>query len=363
MESDSSHHNHHHGHDHYHENGKKLKYNLKVEGMSCTNCALGISRTLEKKHLTDVNVNFASGEVTFELPKNQKITIEEVIKTIESLGYVVLNKKNIKTPVKLFSLEKKFILSLIFTLPLVTHMFLSTDNILNNAWFQLILSIPVFIIGIMHFGKSAFYSVKSGIANMDVLIITGSGSAFLYSLIGSIIYYGSGEIHNYLFYETSSSIITLVLLGNLLEHRSVNQTTSAIEDLSKMQQVTTIKIIHEQGVEKQIKIEFADIKINDILLVNNGDKIPVDGEIIWGNGTLDESMISGESMPLEKQQHENVIGGTILLEGNLKIRAIKVGDETDGLAPVQQGSTKKELIMPEDMETPEGKPVDKKKKK
>ena len=114
-------------------------------------------------------------------------------------------------------------------------MFLPHDNILNNSWVQLALCTPVFLIGLFHFGKSAWGSLKSGVPNMDVLITIGSSAAFIYSLIGTWLYYGTHEAHNYLFFETAATIITLVLLGNLLEHRSVNQTTTAIKELTQIQ--------------------------------------------------------------------------------------------------------------------------------
>ena len=327
MKSNSEHSNddHHHGHQHHHDEQETTHYTLEVSGMSCTNCALGIIKTLEKKQLKNVNANFASGEVTFEITDNHNIKLPEIVNIIEKLGFEVISKKSPRT---VFSLEKKFLFCLIFTLPLVSNMFLPAKNIFNNAWLQFVLCLPVFFIGIIHFGKSAYSSIKSGVANMDVLIITGAASAFIYSLIGTVWYAGSSEMHHYLFYETTSTIITLVLLGNLLEHRSVKQTTSAIEELTKMQKIKATKLVIENQTEIQVTVEFSDIKIDDILLVNSGDKIPVDGEIIWGDALIDESMISGESIPQEKKQTEKVIGGTILLNGSIKIRAEKVGNET-----------------------------------
>ena len=159
---------------------------------------------------------------------------------------------------------------------------------------------------------------------MDVLIMMGTTAAFAYSL-GTILNWGTDEVHQFLFFETTATIITLVFLGNLLEKRSVKQTTSAIKELSAMQKLIATRETAKGELER---IEFKQIQIEDILIVNNGDKIPTDGIITQGTGILDESMLTGESDAVQKKKKDNVIGGTILLDGNLKIKAIKVGKET-----------------------------------
>jgi P-type Cu+ transporter len=176
-------------------------------------------------------------------------------------------------------------------------------------------------LGLWHFGKSAYYSVRSGIPNMDVLIVTGTVAAFAYSLAGTILQLG----HNYMFYETPASIISLIFLGNFLEHKAVKRTTSAIDDLVSMQKVSAKLVIGENGTEQITVIEASDIKTDNILLYNAGDKIASDGEIIWGEGNLDESAISGESMGVDKTMGNVVIGGTILVSGNIKVKATAVG--------------------------------------
>ena len=155
---------------------------------------------------------------------------------------------------------------------------------------------------------------------MDVLITIGSSAAFFYSVYGW--YFNLGP--NFLFFETSATIITLVLLGNLLEHKSIQQTTTSIKDLSDIQK-TRAKV--ERG-NKIIEIDFDDILVGDILIVNSGDKIAVDGIVLEGNATVDESMITGESIPITKIINNNVIGGTILQSGNIKVRATNVGSDT-----------------------------------
>jgi Cu+-exporting ATPase len=162
---------------------------------------------------------------------------------------------------------------------------------------------------------------------MDVLIFIGSSSAFIYSISG-IYLYSNHEVNNYLFFETAATIITLVLLGNVLEQRSVKQTTSAIKELSALT-VNTAKMVGIQfGKEIITEISYKDIPLGAILQVNSGDKVPVDGEIFSGAASIDEAMLTGESMPVEKTVKDKVIGGTILLSGNFRMRAEKIGKET-----------------------------------
>lgn len=155
---------------------------------------------------------------------------------------------------------------------------------------------------------------------MDVLIFIGTTAAFAYSLIGTLNYLGP----DYMFYETSATIITLVLLGNLFEKKSIKKTTSAIGDLIKIQNVTTIKITDD----REEIIHTKDVKQGDILLIRSGDLIPVDGDILDGDGFVNEAMITGESLPVFKKKYAPVIGGTTLTEGNIKITATKVGRKT-----------------------------------
>jgi len=298
---------------------KKLK--LEVEGMTCANCALGIKKHLENKGLQDVNINFSTGEASWKNDKNQDKN--DVAKTITSLGYKIKSTSE-EEEKGLSKVEKYFYFTLIFTLPLFSHMFFPKGSIIQNPLLQFILCLPVYIIGVSYFGKSAWGSIKTGIPNMDVLIFTGSSAAFFYSIYGWLINYGTPAVHHYLFFETSATIITLVLLGNVLEHKSVKKTTTAIGDLTAIQ-----KVIAKKEIEGKItEVNFEDIRVNDILVINSGDKIPTDGIIISGTSYIDESMITGESIPIDKTTGDEVIGGTIITDGNLKIKATKIGDDT-----------------------------------
>jgi len=297
----------------------------KVEGMSCTNCALGIQRALEKEGFHNVNADFTNGEVRFDVADESRLP--KAVKRIESLGYEVKDEidDGEKQKKGLAPIEKKFWFTAIFTIPLILHMFLPFA-ILHDDIFQLIMTIPVFTVGFFHFGRSAWSSLRAGVTNMDVLIFLGSTAAFVYSLIGTI--YNLG--HDYLFYETSASIISIVLLGNMLEHRSVKKTTSAIDDLVRLQKNTARKLVTEmyEGQETIEEVDASLLEEGDRVLVNTGDKIPVDGEIYWGSGSVDESLISGESVPVDKEKGNKVVGGTILVSGTLRVKATATGKDT-----------------------------------
>lgn len=196
------------------------------------------------------------------------------------------------------------------------------DSFLGNPLVQLGLVLPVMAVGGVHFIKSAYYSLKSGVPNMDVLIAVGSLAAFIYSLAGMLLYLE--HAHNYLFFETAGMIITLVLLGNLLEHRSVEKTTSSVKELASIQPTKAKKLVGD----KVIEVDYKDIVLNDILVVNTGDKIPTDGEVTDGEGSIDESMITGESEPVYKHIGDHLIGGTILQDGSLRLKAMAVGNKT-----------------------------------
>jgi Cu+-exporting ATPase len=290
---------------------------LNVTGMHCNNCAISIHNLLAKKGLQNILVDFAGEEVKFST--DNETNVPDVIKGIEQLGFKVIDDPALHAPKFYEKIENKFIFCAVFTAPLLLHMVLPW-HFLQIPLLQLILCMPVFIVGCLHFGKSAWASVKNGLPNMDVLIFVGSTAAFIYSLVGTI----EGLGAQYQFYETCATIITLVLLGNVFEKRSVTQTTSAVKDLVKIQQVTANRVIKD-GIEV---ISAKEVISGDILLVNQGDKIPVDGDVLSGEASVDESMLTGESVPVEKAKYDTVIGGTIIQHGNIKMMATKVGSNT-----------------------------------
>jgi len=297
----------------------KTKFN--IEEMTCSQCAASVTKKLNKLGCSEVNVNYVTGEASAFVPDN--LSSEKVANEISKLGYPSKIKTSIDTQKrenKLSLLEKQVIISILFTSPLLLHMFLNDNSILIHPYFQLSLCIPVYIIGIFQFGKSTFFSLKNRAINMDVLIFIGSSAAFFYSLYGTLTFYGTSLVHHYMFYETSASIITLVLLGNLMEHRSVKKTTSSLRELQKLQ-VEKATIILEDNSVKYISAK--DIKIGNLLLVKTGEKIPTDGEVFSGSGVINESLLTGESIPILKKLNDSVIAGSILEDGNLKIIASK----------------------------------------
>jgi len=304
---------------------------LNVEGMSCTNCALTVSNAIKQDGGAEIDVNFTTGEASFYLDNPN--LLDSITTSIKQAGYRVgimndSQSHDHNSEEGTSDLEKKFYFTLFFTIPLFSHMFLPFVDLLQQPLVQLALCLPVFTIGIRYFGMSALNSIKTGTLNMDVLITMGFTAAFFYSLAGTIMLYGTPEVHNYLFYETAATIITLVLLGNVLEHRSVQQTTTAIKELSELKPQRATLVIEENGEQKTVVIEETEIEKENILLINTGDIIPADGAIIWGDASVDESMITGESTPLIKTVDEEVIGGTIVSSGSIKIRVTNTGSET-----------------------------------
>lgn len=283
--------------------------------MTCTNCALGVRKFLEKEGMEEVYVDFSNGEVQFNMPEAGNIS--PLVKGIEKLGFEVsedgLEEKGWST------VEQYFAISAIFTIPLILHMFISW-HWLHNPWVQLALTLPVFAIGVWHFGRSGWNSLKSGVPNMDVLIIIGATAAVGYSLFGAITNAGP----DFLFFETGAAIITLVLLGNVMEHRAVKRTTSAIRELSALQPQTARRIhpAHHDQIET---VPLSQVVPGDLLQVNEGDNLPVDGRVQAGSGTVDQSMITGESLPVEVSVSDQVVGGTVLASGNLILEAEATG--------------------------------------
>ncbi len=301
-------------------NEEQLVEEWKVEGMTCSNCAQSIQNTLEKEGLKNVNANFSTGIVRFT--PSDHIERKQIKKDIAKLGYRVVREEEGDQEYR--KMVQKFLWALVFTVPLFSSMFLPFDW-LQNPYVQLALALPVYGLGFYHFGKSAWHSLKGGVPNMDVLIFIGATAAFAYSLTGTLLQLGP----EFQFYETAATIITLVLLGNVLEKRAVKRTTDAIDQLSSLKPQMAKLVIRKNGGQEQIEsVNAKDVRVGETLQVNAGDSIPLDGKITWGDGHIDESMITGESLPVRKKESENVIGGTILKEGIVRIQVTATGQQT-----------------------------------
>lgn len=306
------------------------KIQLSVSGMTCASCAQSISRKLESNGLKDVLVNYNSGDVEFETIDG--ISTEQIISDINGLGfkaslYQEKSEKDLKKW-NWYSTEAQFFISALFTIPLISHMFLPF-HLFHIPIFQFFMAIPVIIIGLNHFGRSAWGSVKSRHLNMDVLISLGSISAFVYSLLSWYLYYRSPNISSHLYFETAATIITLVLLGNIIEKRSLKKTQSALTQLAKIQPLNARKIENALSEnESVVELLAHQLKLNDLILVNTGDKIPADGLVYEGKVEVDESMMTGESLPVQKSINDQVLSGTIVLNGYIKVIVQGSGSNT-----------------------------------
>ena len=305
-----------------------VRKTLLIEGMSCAACSARVEKALNKvEGVIKANVNLATNKAIVEFPSGV-VEDRDLIEAVKKAGYKAKveiekdmhrGKKLREQEIK--SLKTSFIISAILSVPLFSAMFFhmaGIDNILTNGYFQLLLATPVqFIIG-YRFYKGAFNSLKGGGANMDVLVSMGTSAAYFYS-----VYNLFNGIHEY-YFEASAVVITLVLLGKTFEAIAKGKTSEAIEKLMKLQPETARVI--KDGVEVDIPIE--KVEVGDVIIVRPGEKIPVDGIILEGDSSIDESMITGESIPVDKTEGDQVIGGTINKFGSFKFRATKVGKDT-----------------------------------
>jgi len=321
---------------------------ISISGMHCASCAVNIEKSLKKiDGVSEVNVNFASQRATIEFDP-QKMSPPDLEKAINKIGYKAikledsaflrqesdLDPEQISRIQEIKSLKIKFISALIFSLPLM-YFSLSQEYSLplwgffsrNMALLQFILATLVVIIGFQFFQRGTLTVIKAHSANMDTLVALGVGSAYLYSLVISILaWIGQPVVYGQqnLYYEIAAFLITFILLGRLLEAIAKGKASSAIRKLIGLRPRTALVI--RGGIEQEIEIE--EIVIGDIIIVKPGEKIPVDGEVIDGHSAVDESMISGEGIPVEKSIGSEVIGATINKTGAFKFIAKRVGKDT-----------------------------------
>ncbi|MFN2437839.1 MAG: heavy metal translocating P-type ATPase [Chitinophagaceae bacterium] len=303
------------------------KVQWKVEGMTCSNCALTINQYLQKEGVKNISVSPVDGDVSFEI--NGIITKQKIAQGIESLGYTVATNGSPDIQKKkpfLSNNLQRFLFCLPFTLVLMLHMIPGLHiHWLMNPWLQLALTLPVFFVGMHHFGNSAVKSIRNGVPNMNVLITIGAASAFIYSLVGAIL--GLGE--SYLFFETSATIITLVFMGEYLESASVKSTQRALKGLVKSQKVMANMIAFDENHQEVIlPIENTNLKVGDLVLIKTGEQVPADCKILWGDVQVNEALLTGESIPVNKTKKGQLIGGSIVEEGTVKAQVTAVGNDT-----------------------------------
>ncbi|TCW57353.1 Cu+-exporting ATPase [Bacillus thuringiensis] len=314
------------------------KAEFTVSGMTCAACANRVEKRLNKlEGVNGATVNFALESATVDFNPDE-INVNEMKSAITKLGYkleVKSDEQDGSTDHRLQEIErqkKKFIISFILSFPLlwamVSHFsftsFIYLPDMLMNPWVQLALATPVqFIIG-GQFYVGAYKALRNKSANMDVLVALGTSAAYFYSVYLSIRSIGSSEHMTDLYFETSAVLITLIILGKLFEAKAKGRSSEAIKKLMGLQAKTATVV--RDGTEMKILIE--EVVAGDIVYVKPGEKIPVDGEIVEGKSAIDESMLTGESIPVDKTIGDVVIGSTMNKNGFLKVKATKVGRDT-----------------------------------
>ena len=315
---------------------------LKLKGMSCAACANNVERAiLAVAGIIDCHVNFGAEQVTISY-EPQQTNLAKIQAAIADAGYSsfqldVEGEDTAATASKLaaeqeliLKLRTGVVISIILffgSLPMMTGLHLPfVPKVLHHPWLQLALTTPVEFWCGGSFFHNAWKSLKRRTATMDTLIALGTGTAYFYSLFVTLfpdLFISQGlEIHVY--YEVAAMVVTLILLGRFLEHRARGKTSEAIHKLMGMQ-AKTARVIRG-GLEMDVPID--EVIVNDLILVRPGEKIPVDGKVVDGNSTVDEAMVTGESVPVRKQLGDEVIGATINKTGSFKFKATRVGKDT-----------------------------------
>ncbi|MFC0270818.1 heavy metal translocating P-type ATPase [Metabacillus herbersteinensis] len=314
------------------------KVEFDISGMTCAACANKIEKRLNKLNgVQNATVNFALESALVEYNPDE-VTVVDMKEAIKKLGYRLDQKqeaKGEKVDHRQKEIEKqkgKFIFSSILSIPLlwamVSHFeftsFIWLPEMFMNPWVQLALATPVqFLVG-GQFYVGAYKALRNKSANMDVLVALGTSAAYFYSIYLSILSIGSDAHMVELYFETSAVLITLIILGKLFEAKAKGRSSEAIKKLFGLQAKTATVL--RDGQELNLPIE--EVIVGDIVYVKPGEKVPVDGVIFEGRSALDESMITGESIPVDKTVGDLVIGSTINKNGFLKVKATKVGKDT-----------------------------------
>lgn len=304
-----------------------------ITGMTCANCSARVEKELKATDgVLEANVNLATEKATVQF--DESLTADNLIQRVEAIGYgAILFDEEHKQKIEqekaayLKRMKRDLILSAILTAPLMIAMIAMLlgshagwVHFLHIPLVQLILVTPVqFGVG-LRFYRGAYHALKTKAPNMDVLVAMGTSAAFALS-----VYNGFFNPHNSdLYFESSGMIITLILLGKYLEQKAKTKTSDAIKQLMSLQAKTATVIF--AGEEKQVPIE--DVQVGDLLRVRPGEQIPVDGKIFSGQTTIDESMLTGESLPVDKNVEDQVFGGTVNTTGSIQFNATQVGSMT-----------------------------------
>ncbi len=297
---------------------------IRVGGMSCAACSARIEKALSKLDgVSEPNANFTAGKVSLSYDP-EIVDRKRIEDTIASAGYTII-KKDAPVDDRSGSILLSLIVCVIFSIPVVIlsmgSMFgLDVDDKVS-AITQLILTIPVIVAG-RRFFLRGIPALLARSPTMDTLVALGSGAAFLYSLYLTVEIFDGGMAH--LYYESAVMIITLVSVGKYLESRSRERTNDAVNGLRKLVPSTANVIVDGKEVTKAV----SELVIGDILIIRPGERVPTDSTIMSGNGSLDESMLTGESLPVDKTMGDQVFGGTINTNGSIRAEVSALGDDT-----------------------------------
>ncbi len=310
-----------------------IKETFPVLEMTCAACAVSVESMLKSAEgVRDAQVNFANQDVWIEYNPSVA-TAESLQNTVRSIGYDLVIEKENRQEIKeeaqlkhLAGIRKRFTWSALLSVPVVIIGMFFMDMPYGN-WIMMALSAPV----VFYFGRSFFINAwkqaRYRKANMDTLVALSTGVAWIFSLFNTAFpdFWHQRGIHPHVYYEAAAVVIAFISLGKLLEEKAKSNTSSALKKLMGLQS-KTVTLVTDENQTREIPI--SQVKINDLLLVKPGDKIPVDGSVTAGNSFVDESMISGEPVPVAKNAGDKVFAGTINQKGSFRFRAEKVGGET-----------------------------------
>ncbi len=315
--------------------GGKGRITLQITGMGSDHCAGIVQKSLEKLDgVKEVTTNISTGraDVTFD---DEKVKVSQMIHAVEDAGYgaKVFESKDAEKEERekeVAVLKSRVIVSIILALPLV---YLAMSEYLSvpklpvsetaNAILQLFLTTPIIYVG-RDFYINGYKAIKNRMPNMDSLVAIGTGTAYVYSIINTVLIITGVIKTGYLYYETAGLLIAFILLGKYLEAVAKGKTSEAIKKLMGLQAKTAIVI--RDGNEVELPIE--EVVVGDVVVVKPGQKIPVDGTVVSGHSSVDESMLTGESIPVEKSEGATVIGATINKTGTFKLKADRIGADT-----------------------------------
>jgi Cu+-exporting ATPase len=295
-----------------------------INGMHCASCAVSIEKSVLKlKGVKKIGVNFSTKKANVEFdPK--KVKIEDIEKAIKDAGYTFGEHEHGKIAKKeeIIYQRNMFLFALVLTIPIFilsfVDMIFSGFSIPYSSYILFVLATPIQFYAGYQFYLGAYRGLKNKSANMDTLIALGTSAAYFYSV--AVTFFIDGTVY----YDTAVLIITFILLGRWLEAMARGRTSEAIKKLMKLQPKTA-KVIRGG---KEIKIPIEQVKVNDVVVIRPGERIPVDGIVTSGRSSVDESMITGESIPIWKKKGDKVIGATINKVGTFKFKATKIGKDT-----------------------------------